>query len=227
MWSPPIGWFQSTLPYGERPGHRETSGISAGFNPRSRTGSDRRGELLNYVRHCFNPHSRTGSDLSTGSYSPRTACFNPRSRTGSDPDWRIQDMTSKGFNPRSRTGSDAHSCTSPSLEIGFNPRSHTGSDTRLSSLNSSLSVSIHAPVRGATRPSRGRYRLPGVSIHAPVRGATNRSATICSLKECFNPRSRTGSDFEQDAANLAAAMFQSTLPYGERLDHTLFCVFGK
>ena len=74
-------------------------------------------------------------------------------------------------------------------------------------------VSIHAPVRGATRPGAGsresfnprartgRDQLAsqtrGVSIHAPVRGATG---TLSCTFHCgvpaigFNPRARTGRD---------------------------------
>ena len=77
------------------------------------------------------------------------------------------------------------------------------------------SVSIHAPVRGATPRSSTRYRGDCVSIHAPVRGATRcsdlrvsdmvsihapvRGATTVALvippfDHCFNPRARTGRD---------------------------------
>ena len=55
-------------------------------------------------------------------------------------------------------------------------------------------VSIHAPVKGATRPRRMRRLGLPVSIHAPVKGATS-SVSIGSISIlCFNPRSREGSD---------------------------------
>ena len=57
-----------------------------------------------------------------------------------------------------------------------------------------LSVSIHAPTRGAT------WSLGIPSIHA----------------FCFNPRSHEGSDGAGDVQQLATYQFQSTLPRGER-----------
>ncbi len=42
----------------------------------------------------------------------------------------------------------------------------------ISSLQSSIEVSIHAPARGATAEHSIIHHLPGVSIHAPARGAT-------------------------------------------------------
>ena len=50
-------------------------------------------------------------------------------------------------------------------------------------------VSIHAPVKGATRQILQVVAVPGVSIHAPVRGATHNSI-----------------------AELATDLFQSTRP---------------
>jgi len=84
---------------------------------------------------------------------------------------------------------------------GFNPRTRAGCDLRQLCLRrSSFSVSIHAPVRGATQidgiipvgnlvsihaPVRGATKNPfgffvplPVSIHAPVRGATEEIGDI-------------------------------------------------
>ena len=80
-----LPWFQSTLPHGERPsdmssayreskfqstlphGERQQCGdqqpAAAGFNPRSRTGSDSSQYVLRAASERFNPRSRTGSDL--------------------------------------------------------------------------------------------------------------------------------------------------------------------
>ena len=82
----------------------------------------------------------------------------------------------------------------------------------------SVSVSIHAPVRGATTLEMTFELLLAVSIHAPVRGATScelaragehfpfQSTLPCGERHLasplfatqisFNPRSRTGSDSE-------------------------------
>jgi len=77
--------------------------------------------------------------------------------------------------------------------LDFNPRARAGRDVCPSVLGESVSISIHAPARGAT------YVLPddapdfAISIHAPARGAT-------VLRRIF---------FEQH-------LFQSTRPRGAR-----------
>ena len=56
-----------------------------------------------------------------------------------------------------------------------------------------------------------------VSIHAPAWGATMASPSYTCVLQCFNPRSRVGSDTDAEVAKTVADMFQSTLPRGERL----------
>ena len=60
-----------------------------------------------------------------------------------------------GFNPRSREGSD-HVNSRNRLQIlnSFNPRSREGSDETPDIKTAQGKVSIHAPAKGATRPSR-------------------------------------------------------------------------
>ena len=100
----------------------------------------------------------------------------------------------------------------------FNPRTREGCDYIMRFWRSKFFfISIHAPVKGATRPLP--YRLsagPGISIHAPVKGATTcrvfggpqRAISIhapvkgatCSASTAagrsgyFNPRTREGCD---------------------------------
>ncbi|MFH1155293.1 MAG: hypothetical protein V1793_15900, partial [Pseudomonadota bacterium] len=79
-------------------------------------------------------------------------------------------------------------------------------------------VSIHAPAGGATNKlfkitvvdefqstlpqgerlgsAVGRAPYPRVSIHAPAGGATWQVCWRLWLVECFNPRSRRGSDYQ-------------------------------
>ena len=57
-----------------------------------------------------------------------------------------------------------------------------------------ISISIHAPAKGATGLCVGALVQSGISIHAPAKGAT---CTSCpTWRSCcnFNPRSREGSD---------------------------------
>ena len=56
--------FQSTLPRGERPLPTSTLAFIVSFNPRSRVGSDERGQSVRGITTTsFNPRSRVGSDL--------------------------------------------------------------------------------------------------------------------------------------------------------------------
>ena len=84
------------------------------------------------------------------------------------------------------------------------------------SLSPMLSVSIHAPARGATCARRLLQGQHPVSIHAPARGATSwpRSATARSAS--FNPRARAGRDSVPYDFFSSFYGFQSTRPRGAR-----------
>ena len=142
------------------------------------------------------------------------------------------------FNPRPRTGGDNCICRSSSLSLCFNPRPRTGGDIDYFPLDTQFDVSIHAPVRGATKyhtfdvsnyrvsihaPVRGATKLRKtdsnnfcVSIHAPVRGATRKHLACFCLYLSFNPRPRTGGDSTSKAPKSDEFRFQSTPPYGGR-----------
>ena len=102
-----------------------------------------------------------------------------------------------------------------------------------------ISISIHAPTRGATNPGtygtgcprfqstlpRGERldcderiadRIEAISIHAPTRGATERLRPTGTPGRNFNPRSHEGSDGDRDGWEQQYYGFQSTLPRGER-----------
>ena len=76
-----------------------------------------------------------------------------------------------------------------------------------------------------------------VSIHVPARGTTHMENIVINQNVCFNPRSRTGNDSEEEAIekanevsihvpargttissrnNIYHGKFQSTFPHGER-----------
>ena len=98
------------------------------------------------------------------------------------------------FNPRTRTGCDHNTRIRNGLRRRFNPRTRTGCDAPVDAACLIVSVSIHAPARGATKlagclrplsqfqsthPHGVRLLMlciflliPQVSIHAPARGAT-------------------------------------------------------
>ena len=55
-----------------------------------------------------------------------------------------------------------------------------------------------------------------ISIHAPTRGATILCNVLLLIVTYFNPRSHEGSDATKTYVAMAAQIFQSTLPRGER-----------
>ena len=72
-----------------------------------------------------------------------------------------------------------------------------------------LSVSIHAPGRGATLLDMLGYGFRFVSIHAPGRGATRFRELRCRWDKRFNSRTREGCDIIQVVTNLKVLSFNS------------------
>ena len=70
-----------------------------------------------------------------------------------------------------------------------------------------MSISIHAPVKGATDFQAGQVRLLHISIHAPVKGATTSISSASILRTNFNPRSREGSDLTRALSRSADYYF--------------------
>ena len=102
----------------------------------------------------------------------------------------------RDFNPRSRKGSDLFGNCISRQRQNFNPRSRKGSDDPLVNYDLTITISIHAPARGATTVVNERQRttplfqstlpqgerhysivpctsMSAISIHAPARGATS------------------------------------------------------
>ena len=101
----------------------------------------------------------------------------------------------KCFNSRSREGSDGLVGSAYGRTLGFNSRSREGSDKEpLDVVPIVLSVSIHAPARGATSPllpmQRGKYSFNSRSRE----GSDSRCLLAVCSRSCFNSRSREGSD---------------------------------
>ena len=121
------------------------------------------------------------------------------------------------------------------LEVkGFNPRTRKGCDKFTSPDRMQLIVSIHAPVKDATRRTingcqshtgfNPRTRkgcdvcrwlvdgIIGVSIHAPVKDATCRISLGIIQGMRFNPRTRKGCDDRSAGYPKIVDKFQSTHP---------------
>ena len=76
-------------------------------------------------------------------------------------------------------------------------------------------ISIHAPAKGATMEASKKTYYFEISIHAPAKGATIMEMPCLRLHRHFNPRSREGSDPVPSLSRLDYP-FQSTLPRRER-----------
>ena len=121
---------------------------------------------------CFNSRSREGSDSFQIRTTPLSECFNSRSREGSD---QIDNPESR------RLGS-------------FNSRSREGSDINQGLPINDYDVSIHAPVKGATR-HLGRLVVSNCGFNSRSReGSDPEHYNIDDCIGRFNSRSREGSD---------------------------------
>ena len=92
-----------------------------------------------------------------------------------------------------------------------------------------MSVSIHAPARGATSSYLYNYAiLPEVSIHAPARGATKLPSFHFNDVFSFNPRPCARGDSSTFFADVKDAKFQSTpLREGRQLNGNSWHYNGK
>ena len=103
------------------------------------------------------------------------------------------------FNPRSHEGSDTIWAAASPEGGYFNPRSHEGSDTIKDIKEKFISISIHAPTRGATT-----------------------SAVATTLHQRFQSTLPRGERLILTLTTLIMRIFQSTLPRGERLHIRFF-----
>ena len=169
--------FQSTLPRRERPEKPKSVIYMREFQS----------TLPQRERHVFRTESDSRQDISI--HAPAKGATG-RSRVGA--------AAPRYFNPRSREGSDHTQRECHTWQpCHFNPRSREGSDVlRVSSVIRVNTISIHAPVKGATQIASGGRWQDVISIHAPVKGATLKYQMEVYITWYFNPRSREGSDHQ-------------------------------
>ena len=84
------------------------------------------------------------------------------------------------------TSSDSHTY--------FNPRTHEGCDLIYGNLCNRDYISIHAPMKGATKNAAQTYAQQAISIHAPMKGATLAKTMVLPVPVDFNPRTHEGCD---------------------------------
>ena len=189
--------LQSTLPRGERRDIVAVSDSEAGFNPRSRGGSDMSADTWASHTRSFNPRSRGGSDSAAMSATRTGQSFNPRSRGGSDPirffqplfRIRLQSTLPRGERRVHIQGPDGDCSLQSTLPRGERHSGH-GAHGAGHQLQSTLprgerlsqligfealgNASIHAPAGGATTASRLHRQDLRASIHAPAGGSDGR-----------------------------------------------------
>ena len=88
-----------------------------------------------------------------------TRCFNPRTRVGCDFLQQHRQQMLPRFNPRTRVGCDASLFSLPIKVKGFNPRTRVGCDLLTGTLPVKNTVSIHAPVWGATKGQNPTWHI--------------------------------------------------------------------
>ncbi len=166
------------------------------FNPRARAGRDSSVPCWRSPVQCFNPRARAGRDdfdtqvfeaqLGVSIHAPVRGAtsqrlqlnrcyrsFNPRARAGRDEAIQQLQESRSCFNPCARAGRDIFTLIGDAVPLLFQSTRPCGARLTLSALVGLLSaVSIHAPVRGATKDGHCSECKACVSIHAPVRGAT-------------------------------------------------------
>ena len=188
--------FQFTLPCGERPDRSSSYPDVLRFQftlPCGERLSAVCGTICSWT--SFNSRSRAGSDTHTQGREGHSPCFNSRSRAGSDTGGYQTLPDFQRFNSRSRAGSDLIGAGDSAPGI----------------------VSIHAPVRGATRTTDNKDFSDNVSIHAPVRGATALQTTMTKKARVFQFTLPCGERRRQkNMTREQCEKFQFTLPCGER-----------
>ena len=140
----------------------------------------------------------------------------------------LQWWTAYGFNPRTRTGCDGFSWKwAPARQVSIHAPAR-GATSQLPKSFKTWIVSIHAPARGATTSFSSLSSNPKVSIHAPARGATFLDARMTRqtvfqsthphgvrrnstgnrrVGGRFNPRTRTGCDYQTGRNSAAKSCF--------------------
>ena len=162
----------------------------AGFNSRTHAGCNTSRLKMVSSRTCFNSRTHAGCDwLSMSSIDPIHR-FNSRTHAGCDRRALNRSRLYQRFNSRTHAGCDlplavipldrrvfqfTHPCrVRPSVQVprgsygSFNSRTHAGCDYTNRLPDWLETVSIHAPMQGATDDVHRVHRGRVVSIHAPV-----------------------------------------------------------
>ena len=112
-------------------------------------------------------------------------------------------------------------CFLNSCCLNFNPRTRVGCDQSRPQIGKCGSISIHAPVQGATFHLNHNVPTSPISIHAPVQGATYYPPTSQKESHISIHAPVQGATFLR-ASIINASLFQSTHPCRVRHLHRNF-----
>ena len=207
------------------------------FNPRSRMGSDHL--LIDDARttNNFNPRSRMGSD-------PQQPLLRIQDQISIHaPAWGatkkfFSTKTSSLFQSTLPHGERRKPFSQSARYFYFNPRSRMGSDTKSASLSASTGTfqstlphgerqtaycpavqtwAFQSTLPHGERPATNIRLIHLINFNPRSRMGSDRLVAACDGGQAdFNPRSRMGSDRCQLQIASINALFQSTLPHGER-----------
>ena len=119
------------------------------------------------------------------------------------------------FQPTRPRGARRATIFRPLSPRSFNPRAHEGRDQVDPLPWLWLSVSTHAPTRGATGCLKWLTPHKTVSTHAPTRGATSVSPSS-NFGLRFQPTRPRGARLSDHGFTILRAVFQPTRPRGAR-----------
>ena len=191
--------FQSAPPCGGRPSPFLPSVPSHQFQSAPPCGGRPDAETMHDAALPFQSAPPCGGRPvpQSASSSQAAALFQSAPPCGGRPGWSTHITTpTKGFNPRPRAGGDP-----PSSRPDRPPWS---------------TVSIRAPVRGATRRSPRPFRCRSVSIRAPVRGATRPTDSVHGRRS-VSIRAPVRGATSEAVVPRPVIVFQSAPPCGGRL----------
>ena len=209
--------FQSTLPHGERPLHWLSAGLCLRFQSTLPHGERRKAPPLPWGCYLISIHAPARG-------ATRADIIN-RFRSGISIHAPARGATKlyghiltvfNDFNPRSRTGSDSKHPALFAALCDFNPRSRTGSDDLALVYCPVLSISIHAPARGATVGFH-KITLFLLEFQSTLPHGERRVKAVPAVRHHLFQSTLPHGERPLDAASPAAERkFQSTLPHGER-----------
>ena len=188
--------FQSTHPHGVRQKVRTHTVRSSGFNPRTHTGCDKPYTIFASFHHSFNPRTHTGCDLlhqikETLYYVSIHAPTRGATYSRKDKAVRALFQSTHPHGVRHLQykilifyimfqSTHPHGVRQlfPLTKIFTfmfqSTHPHGVRRERWFSVHDGITVSIHAPTRGATLMCTKFFNRKVVSIHAPTRGATTK-----------------------------------------------------